>query len=153
MNLTFTVFQTRAARKSLKMDPTLKAAIHGALEQVANKELPQLDTFRLSLISMSDAELLELNQSTLGHDWFTDIITFELDRTEHTLEAELYISAERALANARRFRQAPDVELLHLAIHGVLHLAGYSDKTPQQKKQMRKLERLYLVHLSSTPRS
>ncbi|MFI5202445.1 MAG: rRNA maturation RNase YbeY, partial [Candidatus Kapaibacterium sp.] len=72
-------------------------------------------------------------------------ITFEIERSKVALEAEIYLSVDRARANARRYRQPPELEILHLVIHGVLHLAGYDDKSTKGKKQMRERERWYLV--------
>ncbi len=115
-----------------------------AAKLVANTELPTT-SIDLSVIAMSDEELLEINRSSLGHDYLTDVITFELERTGTSLESEIYISVERALENARRFKSGPDREIVHLVIHAVLHLAGYTDKTPSGRKQMRSRERWYLA--------
>ncbi len=116
-----------------------------AARQIAEAEMSDLSEFRLSIISMSDAELLEINRASLGHDWLTDVITFEIERAPGALEAELYLSAERAIENAERYEEPADLELLHLVIHGVLHLAGYEDKSRNGLKRMRQRERSYLV--------
>ena len=115
-----------------------------AAKHVSNTELPET-RLDLSVIAMSDEELLEINRASLGHDYLTDVITFEIDRTEGLLESEIYISVERALENAGRFKRTPEMEIVHLVIHGVLHLAGYTDKTPSGRKQMRARERWYLA--------
>ena len=94
---------------------------------------------------MSDAELLELNRSALGHDWLTDVITFELERTEKNLEAEIYVSVERAKENAKKYSESLELEFIHLIIHGVLHLTGYDDKSKLGKKRMRTREGYYLA--------
>ncbi len=96
---------------------------------------------------MSDEELLEINRASLKHDYLTDVITFEIERNDESLESEIYISVERALENAKRFKRTADLEIIHLVIHGVLHLAGYTDKTPAGRKQMRTRERWYLATL------
>ncbi len=118
-------------------------------KNVTETEMPELAEFSLALVTMSDAELLALNRSALAHDWFTDIITFEIERSDALLEAEIYLSVDRAMASARRFRQTVELEMLHLVIHGVLHLAGYDDKSREGKKQMRARERWYLVRFRS----
>jgi probable rRNA maturation factor len=112
---------------------------------VADTEMPDVQSFDLSLVAMADDELLEINRASLGHDWLTDVITFELERTPDAIEAEVYISVERALENARRYRTTLEPELLRLVIHAVLHLAGYGDKSVKDRKQMRNRERWYLV--------
>jgi rRNA maturation RNase YbeY len=104
----------------------------------------QLD---LSVVLMSDEELLELNNSSLGHDWYTDIITFEIERTVDALEAELYLSVDRAAENARKAKVTTEHELVHLVIHGLLHLAGYGDHEASAKKLMKRRERFYLAQL------
>ena len=116
-----------------------------AADLVAEKEMPEIEYFELSIVAMSDVELLELNRISLDHDYLTDIITFEIERTKTSIEAEIYLSVERANENAKAYRQSIEKELLHLVIHGVLHLAGYTDKRAGKRKQMRKIERLYLV--------
>ncbi|HET6400599.1 MAG TPA: rRNA maturation RNase YbeY [Candidatus Kapabacteria bacterium] len=147
MKFQFTLSQTSAARKRYRIVAGREKEMSDVARCVVETEMPKLTEFTLSLVTMSDAELLAMNQSALGHDWFTDIITFEIERTETALEAEIYLSVDRALANARRYRQAKDVEMLHLVIHGLLHLAGYDDKSTKGKKQMRARERWYLVRI------
>lgn len=115
-----------------------------AAKLVADTELPGIN-LDLSIIAMSDDELLELNRTSLKHDYLTDVITFEIERDGDSLESEIYISVERALENARKFKKTPELEIVHLIIHGTLHLAGYTDKTPSGRKQMRNRERWYLA--------
>jgi len=149
MKFHFTFFQTPAVRKVSPIAIALRNAIRSIAQFVAETELEELTEFRLSIIALSDPEMLELNRSALGHDWLTDVIAFEIDRSGGMLEAEIYVSPERAYENAKRFRQPPELEILHLVIHGVLHLAGYNDKSPNGKKQMRARERWYLVRFRS----
>jgi probable rRNA maturation factor len=113
-------------------------------------EIPTLKEFNLGIVMMSDEELLALNQSALGHDYYTDILTFEIERTKEKsgnpekLEAELYFSVDRARENAKKARVSLEMELVHLAIHGVLHLAGYDDHEELSKKRMVNRERFFL---------
>jgi probable rRNA maturation factor len=139
--------QTAAAKQSLRIPPPLKARMKEAATLVFKTDLSYLDEFHLSIIALSDDELLSINRTSLGHDYYTDIITFEIDRSETSLEAELYISVDRAKENARKYRVKIEEELIRLAIHGVLHLAGYSDKTSSSKNQMRRRERWYLTQI------
>jgi rRNA maturation RNase YbeY len=114
---------------------------------VSETELPALSHVSISVVLLSDEELLEMNRSSLGHDWYTDIITFEIERSTDALEAELYLSVDRARENAGRAGVSLERELIHLVIHGVLHLAGYEDKAASAKNQMRACERFYLAKL------
>ena len=147
LRLGFALTPTKEARKCYGAFGNLKSKLNSAARLVADLELSTVTLFSLSVILMSDDELLEINRDSLGHDYYTDIITFEIDRSEDELEAELYISVDRARDNSKRATVTLEVELVHLIIHGVLHLAGYDDKTPADKKQMRAKERLYLAKL------
>ncbi len=114
-----------------------------AAKLVGQAELPDF-SIDLSVIGMDDPEILELNNSLLGHDWFTDIITVEIERDEKSLEAEIYIGIEQALANAEKYRNSTEEELVRLIVHGLLHLAGYDDHTAAGKKRMRERERFFI---------
>ena len=93
----------------------------------------------LNYIFCSDRYLLEINQQFLNHDTYTDIITFGMGDKGH-IEGEIYISIPRVRENARSQGVAFHDELDRVIIHGVLHLLGYSDKTPRKKALMRKKE-------------
>ena len=97
-----------------------------AAKFVMETEMPDVRTFELSIVAMSDAELLEINRGSLGHDWLTDVITFELDRTERcTRSRNLYQRGARPCENARTYKQPVDLEIIHLIVHAVLHLGGF----------------------------
>jgi rRNA maturation RNase YbeY len=101
---------------------------------------------QLSIVFTSDDYLLELNRHYLKHDYFTDIITFDFNNNDisNKVNGELYISLDRALDNAISYNVDPDIEIIRLMIHGVLHLCGYKDKTPTEKKLMTEKENYYL---------
>ena len=144
-SLTFHLYSTDAAKrldpKWKKLEPLLKESARCVLEE----ELESIGKLRLNVILNSDEELRELNVRVLNHDYFTDIITFEIDREEHTLSAELYISLERARENAHTYKASIRNELARLVIHGMLHLAGYGDKLATEKKRMQRKERYFLA--------
>ncbi len=93
----------------------------------------------INYILCDDLELLEINQSFLKHDTFTDIITFNYNQN-HILNSDIYISIERIQDNAKLFKVAFTDELYRVMIHGVLHLCGFNDKTKNEKIYMRSLE-------------
>lgn len=93
----------------------------------------------LNVILVSDSELLDLNQRFLQHDTYTDIVTFDYSEGKK-LEGELYISYDRILDNASLHDTDPDEELHRVMIHGVLHLIGYGDKSPEEQGVMRSRE-------------
>lgn len=104
----------------------------------------------ISYIFCSDEYLLALNKQYLNHDTYTDILTFSLSETPWPIIAEIYISIERVNENAQSLAVSPEIELLRVMIHGVLHLCGYSDHTPKLKKEMRTKEDFYIAAYCST---
>ena len=105
------------------------------------KEGKKLDS--LNIIFCSDPILLEINREFLQHDFYTDIITFDLSTSE-AVTAEIYISADRVKDNADRLQVPVNQELYRVIFHGALHLCGYGDKTKAEKLNMRKKEEQYL---------
>lgn len=98
----------------------------------------------INYIFCTDEYLLELNKKHLNHDFYTDIITFELNEQGLPLLADVYISIERARENAKQFKVSLQNEILRLLIHGTLHLCGYRDKKQKEIDEMRTQENLYL---------
>jgi len=93
---------------------------------------------RLDIVFCADAFLLEINQNHLGHDYYTDIITFPLN--ENPLLAEIYISIDRVQENAAGLHISFENELHRVMIHGVLHLCGYDDHDEEDISIIRKKE-------------
>ena len=99
----------------------------------------------INYVFCSDDYILEINRSHLGHDYYTDIITFDLSEPESTIiDAEIYISVDTVRDNAQRFNNTIRQELHRVVFHGVLHLCGYGDKTPSEKLIMTAKEDQYL---------
>ena len=88
----------------------------------------------------SDDKLLEINRERLGHDFYTDIVTFPLTDCETVLSSEFCISTDRIKENAETFGRSYDSELHRVIIHGVLHLIGFDDHTEEDEKEMREKE-------------
>jgi probable rRNA maturation factor len=98
----------------------------------------------LQYIFCSDDRLLEINKQFLNHDYYTDIITFNLSGANQPINAEIYISVDRVRENALEFSSSLQKELHRVIFHGALHLCGYKDKTSNDKAEMRKMEDRYL---------
>ncbi len=98
----------------------------------------------LNIVLCSDEFLLTLNQKHLNHDYYTDVITFDLSEQSGLIEGEIYISVDRVKENAKLLQQQFIDELHRVMVHGLLHLCGYKDKTPSQQKIMRNKEDEYL---------
>lgn len=98
----------------------------------------------LNYIFCSDDYLLDINRQYLQHDYYTDIITFDLSEPGQPINAEIYISVERVRDNARQFNSTLKQEIHRVIFHGALHLCGYGDKKPKEAVLMRRMEDKYL---------
>ena len=99
---------------------------------------------RLTYVFCSDEQLLSINQEFLNHDTYTDIITFDLSDHKSAIVGEVYISLDRVRENAVTHQEDLEYELHRVIFHGALHLSGYHDSLPGEKKLMREKEDLYL---------
>jgi rRNA maturation RNase YbeY len=102
----------------------------------------KISDYQLTFVGTSDRRIAELNEQFLRHPGPTDVISFPLG--EEKMEGEIYISLERAKANAREFGVSYRSEVHRLAAHGLLHLIGYGDHTPGEKRVMTRKENFYL---------
>ena len=93
----------------------------------------------INYIFCSDERELEVNRQFLGHDYYTDVITFDYS-TASTLNGDIFISLDTVRSNAEMVGATFEQELLRILIHGVLHLTGQGDKTPETKVQMTEKE-------------
>ncbi|MGQ0737998.1 MAG: rRNA maturation RNase YbeY [Bacteroidota bacterium] len=123
---------------SLKNRTSLKIFI----ESIFRKENKKLES--LNYIFCSDKRLLKISRQYLRHDYYTDIITFDLS-ISFPIEGEVYISIDRVRDNTRTLGVSFKSELHRVIFHGALHLCGYSDKTKPEKKRMRKREDFCLL--------
>ena len=89
----------------------------------------------INYIFCSDERELAVNREFLGHDYYTDVITFDYS-TPSTLNGDIFISLDTVRSNAQMVGTSFENELLRILIHGVLHLTGQGDKTPETKAQM-----------------
>jgi rRNA maturation RNase YbeY len=110
------------------------------------EEIFKLENKRLHLINYifcSDSFLLQINRAYLKHDFFTDIITFDLSE-ENGSKGEIYISIDRVRENACIHHTSFRNELMRVIFHGALHLCGYKDKKKSEITLMRQKEEYYL---------
>jgi probable rRNA maturation factor len=92
----------------------------------------------------SDAYLLDINKRFLQHDYYTDIISFDLSDIKGLLIGDIYISIDRVKDNAKTEGNLYMHELLRVIFHGALHFCGYKDKKPADAKIMRSMEDKWL---------
>jgi rRNA maturation RNase YbeY len=98
----------------------------------------------LQYVFCSDAYLLDINKRFLNHDFYTDIISFDLSEKKGSLVGDVYISIERVKENAKTEGNIYMHELLRVIFHGALHFCGYKDKKPADVKVMRSMEDKWL---------
>ena len=108
---------------------------------VAGSEVKELGD--VSIIFCSDNYILDVNMKYLQHDFFTDIITFDYCEGK-TLSGDLFISIDTVRENAREYGVEFEEELHRVIVHGLLHLIGYDDQTPEQQKEIHSKEDYYL---------
>lgn len=101
----------------------------------------------INYIFCSDKRILEVNIEYLGHDYYTDIITFDYDEGQR-VSGDLFISLETVASNAEMLGIAYEEELLRVMAHGVLHLCGFKDKTEEDATNMRLREQEALALLN-----
>ena len=88
---------------------------------------------------VDDEKILEINREYLGHDYYTDIITFDYDERD-VLNGDIVISVDTVRSNAEQFGKSFDDELHRVIIHGILHLCGINDKGPGERELMEAAE-------------
>ncbi|MVM39826.1 rRNA maturation RNase YbeY [Spirosoma sp. HMF3257] len=103
----------------------------------------------LSYMFCSDDHVLQVNRDFLQHDYYTDIITFDMSEDEEKIEGDIFISVERVTDNATQLGVSPEQEMRRVLAHGLLHLCGYGDKTDEEATQMRAKEEEWLTYFVS----
>ena len=126
-----------------KVKPSLagRSGLKKFILHVFKKEGKNLES--LNYIFCTDKALLEINQKYLNHDFYTDIITFDLSENKD-VRAEIYISVDRVRENALQLGDSFRSELHRVIFHGILHLCGYNDKNKAERKKIRIKEDYYL---------
>lgn len=125
-----------------KLNIPNKTSLKLFVETIFKKEKSQLGSIRY--VFCSDDFLLEINRSSLNHDYYTDIITFDLSEPNQPIESEVYVSLDRVKENAQQQGFSFKDELCRVVFHGALHLCGYKDKKKEDILIMRKKEDYYL---------
>jgi len=120
-----------------------KKSVKEFIQDLFKREGKQLQF--INYIFCSDAYLIEINKTYLYHDFYTDIITFDLSENAASTIAEVYISIDRVKENSHNHNATYVHELLRVIFHGALHLCGYKDKKKSEITIMRAKEEEYLL--------
>ena len=137
----------RFSTLDVEMPPIKPQSVKLWIEKVVEKHGKKVG--ELYYYFCSDEKLLEINRERLGHDFYTDIVTFPLTDCETVLSSEFCISVDRIKENAVTFGRTYESELHRVIIHGVLHLIGFDDLTDEEEIEMREKEEEALKSLFS----
>lgn len=110
------------------------------LQIIVKQEEKELDY--VNYIFLTDEALLLKNKEFLNHDYYTDIISFQME--QHPIAGDIFISIDRVKENANTYGISFMSELLRVISHGMLHFIGFGDKTEEEIKEMRAKEDYYL---------
>jgi probable rRNA maturation factor len=105
----------------------------------------------ISLAVVDNRTIRRINRRFLDHDAATDVISFVLSRERGVVDGEIVISSQTAASAAKRFGWSTADELLLYVIHGTLHLVGYDDLSPVDRRAMRRKEEYYLGKFGLKP--
>ena len=119
-----------------------RVALKSFIEKRVKKEGFSIET--LTYVFCSDKYLLKMNKDFLSHNYYTDIISFDLSETPGNLIGEVYISVDRVKDNAKTLGTSLKEELHRVIFHGALHFCGYKDKKPADTIKMRQMEDAWL---------
>jgi len=119
-----------------------RVALKSFIEKRVKKEGFSIET--LTYVFCSDKYLLKMNKDFLSHNYYTDIISFDLSETPGNLIGEVYISVDRVKDNAKTLGTSLKEELHRVIFHGALHFCGYKDKKTADAKKMREMEDRWL---------
>ncbi len=98
----------------------------------------------VSISFVGDGEIRPLNRDYHGSDSYTDVLAFPLERSEKKIVADIVVSTDTAARQASAFDTSLRHEVYLYVIHGILHICGYDDLSPVDRKVMRRKEREYL---------
>ena len=103
----------------------------------------------VEVVFVDEKEIVRINKEFLERDYVTDIISFRYDEDESNQEIEgtLYCCAQRIQEQSKEFSDSAKEEFLRVIVHGLIHLVGYDDQTPEEKAEMTRLENTYLSKL------
>ena len=125
--------------------PTKRLVLRRWIEEVVRRE--GYEAGEINYIFCSSEYHRQMNRDFLGHDYYTDVITFEERETrlgQRVINGEVYIDVATVEDNAELYNSLPINEMRRILVHGALHLCGHKDKSPWAEKNMRRMENKYL---------
>jgi len=120
----------------------LRPAIERIANFIASHEKKSIK--KVTLIVADDSTLNDLKIKFFGEDLLTDTVSFNYNESDEPIEGEVYLSIDRITENSKNYNVSFEQELARVIIHSLLHLMGYRDDKPRNKKQMTALQNFYL---------
>ena len=117
----------------------LNLPLLGRIQEGVATELLMKSTHAIEVHYVDRKEITRLNEQFLGHEGSTDVITFDYGGDD-VRQAEIFVCVDEAMAQAKEFSTTPQMELVRYLVHGLLHLRGYDDGMPAQRKKMKRME-------------
>ena len=91
----------------------------------------------INIVIVSPKEILRINKEFLGHNYVTDVITFENPSpVNNKIYADIFVCFEQTKKQAQELGKHYRKEFLTVIIHGILHLIGYDDDTLKNRNEM-----------------
>lgn len=122
---------------NVAMPPIEQEAVTGWVKRIADSYGKRAGD--INYIFVDDEEILRLNREFVHHDYYTDHIGFDYSHG-NTLSGDIFIGLETVASNAEGLGVTYEDELHRVIIHGLLHLVGIQDKTPEQRQEMEQAE-------------
>ncbi len=119
-----------------------RKALYNAITNVLNHF--KVTSATINLIMVNNEQILKMNKQYLGHNYITDVISFNLSENQDDVIGEVYICLPQAQRQAIEYKTTFKNELLRLAIHGILHILGFTDSKLEEKNKMTKMENFFL---------
>lgn len=126
-------------------EPALRTLIHHILAA------EECTLHRLNVVLADHDTVLALNREYLNHDYITDVLSFDLSDSSEYVEGDIYVDLDTAAERHDEFGASFAQEATRYVVHGLLHLIGYTDRTPEERATMRTLENRYLAVLAADP--
>jgi rRNA maturation RNase YbeY len=127
------LFITNSTKNKLR-----KSTVHNFISKLKSDLNFKIDSLVINFVTAD--QIKPINKEYLGHNYSTDIITFNYSGENYTLDGEIFISLDDASLFAKKYNVSLENEILRLIIHGFLHMVGYDDKVEKDKKKMKRLE-------------
>ena len=146
-------FRNRQRKEKINIQE-LRKVVRSFLEDFASGENSvtqlRIEEYELAIHLVDETEMADLNETWLNHRGSTDVITFDYCEPErpHRLAGEIFVCIPVAIAQSKQFKTSWQSEIVRYVVHGILHLAGYDDRTTRERRDMKRIENRRLRRLS-----